>query len=509
MASERNISKLVFNVIVTVITFLSLECCTNNNTPNGNNTPKGNNTSELNSFAFMGEAIDHPANFDKDTIVTPENIEYLYRLFRLDTLFNGDYYLVRSKESNTSSRYLSRLIRMKNGKQAAAQTFYDSEIEPDNILRLGKSLVVGLNSLRVNNYDSTFHHTSHKCRIIVLSESLTPITGRRYYCNEEHTYIESLLQNSDTTFYCSIASGNGKNEPLFHYQFCSNKKFIIKNDTAFARYENAYQIESENVNLSELDWGNDLSDDEIEVAKAHEAAKNEELRDLQNENAGNSTQNNPGNQMPDSIEEHAYVDLGLSVLWASCNIGANLPEEFGDYYAWGEISTKEKYTEENYKWFDTTKKTKWGNCLLIKYNSDGNDGYVDNKSKLDAADDVATVKWGKGWRIPTYKEWNELRNKCSWRWIVLGDIYGYQVTSSVNNNSIFLPAAGEGGYQDQKGHYWASTINYSYNAQSVDFDKIGKKLSYYPGYRVNGYSVRPVKELESIDENAMKTHKVR
>jgi len=200
---------------------------------------------------------------------------------------------------------------------------------------------------------------------------------------------------------------------------------------------------------------------------------------------------------PDNKHPH-IIDLGLpsGTKWACCNVGAKLPEEYGDYYAWGEISTKKEYTSENYKWYDTTRKNESGDYLLTKYNSESSYGRVDNKKKLDAVDDVATVKWGKGWRMPTYKEWNELRKKCSWKWVVLGDVRGYKVTSSVNNNSIFLPAAGEGGYQGLVGHYWASTTSYADCANSIDFDERAKQLDYYAGWRMCGYSVRPIETLE-------------
>ena len=200
-----------------------------------------------------------------------------------------------------------------------------------------------------------------------------------------------------------------------------------------------------------------------------------------------------------SIAEHSYVDLGLSVLWATCNVGANSPEDYGDYYAWGEISTKESYTSENYKWFDTSKTTRLGEYLLTKYNSDSYYGKVDNKAMLDASDDVATIKWGKEWRIPTYKEWNELRKNCTWEWITKGDICGYKVKSKSNNNTIFIPAAGEGGDpSSQVGHYWASTINYADTANSIDFNEKAKQLDYYAGWRQCGYSIRPVRSHISL-----------
>ena len=199
------------------------------------------------------------------------------------------------------------------------------------------------------------------------------------------------------------------------------------------------------------------------------------------------------------INGHEWVDLGLSVKWATCNVGARRPEEFGEYYAWGETDTKESYTSENYKWFDISKKTRFNDYLLTKYNSDSKEGLVDNKSMLDAIDDVATVKWGKEWRIPTYNEWNELRNKCSWEWKKIGDVYGYKVSSKVNNSYIFLPAAGEERVSSGVGHYWASTISF-YNdcANSIDFDAKSKRIDYYVGHRQNGYSVRPILVPESI-----------
>ena len=105
-----------------------------------------------------------------------------------------------------------------------------------------------------------------------------------------------------------------------------------------------------------------------------------------------------------------YMDLGLSVKWATYNIGANSPEEFGDYYAWGEVEVKDNYTWETYKYYDVSNKN------LTKYNTDKNNstGYPDNKTTLDPEDDVAHVKWGGNWRMPTKAEFDELRNNCKW-----------------------------------------------------------------------------------------------
>ena len=118
------------------------------------------------------------------------------------------------------------------------------------------------------------------------------------------------------------------------------------------------------------------------------------------------------------INGHEYVDLGLSVRWATCNVGANNPEDYGDYYAWGETKTKKEYTEEN--------------CETYK-----NIGDIKGTSR-----DVAHVRWGSPWRMPTEEESQELIDNCDWEWTTLNGVEGSKVTSRKNGNSIFLPAAG-------------------------------------------------------------------
>lgn len=229
-------------------------------------------TPDNKSFEFLGEAIGRPENFDKDVIVTLENIDSLYGKYSVEALFNGDYYLIRSKQSYTTSRYLSRLIQMKNGKQVAAKTFYDSEIDANMILRLKNKIIIGLNSLKKNNYDSTFHVSTHKCRIIVLSDNLTPIAGKRFYSQKGHTYIESLMQNSDSTFFCSVASGDVEPSPYAHYQFRAHYNLNIDRQISITTL-NEYKIENEVVDFSKPDWSNDLSDEFIMALKNSENKK--------------------------------------------------------------------------------------------------------------------------------------------------------------------------------------------------------------------------------------------
>lgn len=198
--------------------------------------------------------------------------------------------------------------------------------------------------------------------------------------------------------------------------------------------------------------------------------------------------------IPDPYNGHEYVDLGLpsGVKWATCNVGADNPEDYGDYYAWGETETKSTYEWSTYKWCNGLVTT------LTKYCNSYSYGTVDNKATLDPEDDVARVKWGGDWRMPTKAEQDELRdtNNCTWIWTTQGGKNGYLVTSKKNGNSIFLPASGyrfdsylydAGSY----GGYWSSSLgtSYSYGAYELYFSDY---VSSNDSSRHLGFSVRPV-----------------
>jgi len=183
-----------------------------------------------------------------------------------------------------------------------------------------------------------------------------------------------------------------------------------------------------------------------------------------------------------------YVDLGLpsGLKWATCNIGASSPEEYGDDYAWGETETKsyDSFSNWNYKWYSSG--------TLTKYNN------IDKKTVLEETDDVAHVKLGGTWRIPTDAEWTELRTQCSWTWTRLNGRSGRLVTGK-NGNSIFLPAAGASGnipryYAGTYGNYWSSSLNTGdiYEAWYVTFDSDKVYRDSYTRYV--GISVRAVTE---------------
>ena len=208
---------------------------------------------------------------------------------------------------------------------------------------------------------------------------------------------------------------------------------------------------------------------------------------------GNSEWNGelPGSDDDDEITVTAgdVIDLGLSVKWASCNVGATRPEEYGGYYAWGEVEEKECYEWSTYKWCNGTPDS------MTKYCTDESYCAVDYKTTLDPEDDVARVKWGGDWRMPTADEQYELIEKCSFEWGTLNGVNGYKVTGP-NGNSIFLPAAGSyNGYilygAGDSGDYWSNTLldNSGDSAYSLDY---GDKDGYNDNVRYFGRSVRPV-----------------
>lgn len=170
------------------------------------------------------------------------------------------------------------------------------------------------------------------------------------------------------------------------------------------------------------------------------------------------------------------VDLGLSVKWADRNVGADSPEAYGEYYAWGEITIKDSYTEYNNTTF----------------------GKATGEISGNATYDVATTTWGDGWRLPTVEEINELVANCTWTWVEQNGVNGMSVKAA-NGNTIFLPAAG---FYDETsvslagsyGTYWTGSPydSWNYQANSIDFGSNGQ--GQYPNYRYEGRVIRPVKE---------------
>ena len=200
---------------------------------------------------------------------------------------------------------------------------------------------------------------------------------------------------------------------------------------------------------------------------------------------------NEQSSTPNDGTSHEYVDLGLSVKWATCNVGANAPEEYGDYFAWGETTTKSTYNWSTYKYGNGSSST------LTKYNTSGIYGSVDNKTQLELSDDAAAVNWGGNWRMPTDAEQDELCNNCTWTWTTQNGVNGYKVTSKKNGNSIFLPAAGRRAdsslkYAGSNGYYWSSSLDADYPGRAYELSFDYDNVVWFSSSRGYGRSVRPV-----------------
>lgn len=192
-------------------------------------------------------------------------------------------------------------------------------------------------------------------------------------------------------------------------------------------------------------------------------------------------------------DKHEYVDLGLpsGTLWATCNVGASKPEDYGDYFAWGEIEPKETYQPENYKWSND-------NCeTFTKYCTNSLYGNVDNNLELLPEDDAATANWGSNWCTPSRDQFNELKNPAytTIEQTTQNGVKGVKITSKKNGKTLFFPDAGDRWYDKLlitgDGTYWTRSVEEtdSHTGYVVDLYAGGWGLR----LRATGYPVRPVR----------------
>ena len=228
--------------------------------------------------------------------------------------------------------------------------------------------------------------------------------------------------------------------------------------------------------------------------------------ETENKGAGNTNVENEEATPPGEVKSvskgdvyngHALVNLGLpsGTLWATCNIGTDKPEGYGDYFAWGETEVKPSYEWSNYKYCEGGESNQ-----LTKYcgfSEEGFNGYNDKLKSLDFVDDAATANWGNGWCMPSELQWRELMDNTTCIWTTLNGVKGRLFTAS-NGNSLFLPAAGfrSNELQDveNNAYYWSSSLCidvpsraryfYSYNSETFDMDEDSRYF---------GYSVRAVR----------------
>ncbi|MBO5974599.1 MAG: hypothetical protein J6P95_02615 [Paludibacteraceae bacterium] len=229
------------------------------------------------------------------------------------------------------------------------------------------------------------------------------------------------------------------------------------------------------------------------------------------DNSSDNEQNGEGTPKPETPTSgtengYDYVDLGLpsGLNWATCNVGATKPEEYGNYYAWGEVEPKEVYTWSTYKFMDSSVNDWTGvnKYTFADYQTSGvwydNSGNFigDNKTVLDPEDDAAFVNMGGSWRMPTIEEQKELIDECTWTWTTLNGVNGYNVEGP-NGNSIFLPAAGcrydsdlygAGPY----GYYWSSSLYTDNSGYAYRLGFYSDLVYWYYYDRYYGLSVRGV-----------------
>ena len=226
-------------------------------------------------------------------------------------------------------------------------------------------------------------------------------------------------------------------------------------------------------------------------------------------NGGNNNGGNGGN----SLNGHEYVDLGLpsGTLWATCNVGADTPEGYGDYFAWGETQPKGIYEWENYIYAEYVEGKMYYYPKFTKYctnSSSGYNGFTDNLNTLLPEDDAATANWGSGWCMPTSSQWEELLGNTTCVWTMQNGVNGRRFTGS-NGNVVFLPASSDcWGTESlpthpkclgEDGNYWSNSLSLEYDEEENDiashfsFDSSSYQMDRIEGgLRFIGASVRPV-----------------
>ena len=320
-------------------------------------------------------------------------------------------------------------------------------------------------------YTSNYNNTGLKCMVI------TGTTGNKiviphigYYQHLSNTYAG---YNEFATNICNMCWTSECTNDLIHGYYCS---ILGSGDTA--RVSTGEQDKKIHVPIRPV-WDDNMEEDTT---------------------------------IPESEDAGEAVDLGLSVLWSTTNIGAQNPEDYGEYYAWGELTPKTTYTLNNYKYHIT------GTTDYNSYTSYKNIGNNISGTQYDAAKQL----WGGDWRMPTLEEFNELRNNCTWEPVLSGGtdpygspfIDGYLVTSKINGNSIFLPSNGfkndnQFANDSTGGRLWTATVNirkpyYYANAIAYTFTSAGTtpledSSHYFPGtyYRTLGCGIRPVKSVST------------
>ena len=351
---------------------------------------------------------------------------------------------------------------------------------------------LGLHQFSQLLLDDLFNQTMDK----LVTERLEPVLGKRNRYQMSTTGATIHLNtdaNCEVYRYgkheCNVVTGEDK---IVYLKKGKHKFEFISIDNEKAKYSMVFTVEDIDMeDLIEITLRPTIQKCEQDECEAAERLRKEQERIEQERLRKEQEERERIAQELKKKNGHEYVDLGLSVKWATCNVGASKPEEYGDYFARGETTPKSTYEWSTYKYCNGSLDS------LTKYNTKSSYGIVDNKTTLELSDDAARANWGGSWRMPTRAEQDELREKCTWTWTTQNGVKGYKVTSRINGNSIFLPAAGfcDGSslYRaGSGGYYWSSSLytDIPYYAYELNFYSYIVYRNYY--YRYYGLSVRPV-----------------
>lgn len=361
---------------------------------------------------------------------------------------------------------------------------------------------LGLHQFSQLLLDDLFNQTMDK----LVTERLEPVLGKRNRYQMSTTGATIHLNtdaNCEVYRYgkheCNVVTGEDK---IVYLNKGRHKFEFVSIDNEKAKYSMVFTVEDidmeDLIEITLLPTIQKCEQDERETAerlrKEQERIEQERLRKEQEEQERIRKEQEERERIAQELKKkngHEYVDLGLSVKWATCNVGASQPEEYGDYFAWGETTPKSTYDSSTYKW------CRGSIITLTKYNTESSYGTVDNKTTLELSDDAARANWGGSWRMPTKAEQDELREKCTWTWTTQNGVSGYKVTSKINGKSIFLPASGcRSGrslfYAGSYGTYWSSSLYTDNPSYAFYLSFRSSYVRWYSNGRFGGHSVRPV-----------------
>lgn len=326
------------------------------------------------------------------------------------------------------------------------------------------------------------------CNLIILEQGLSI----------DETSDEEISGTGNIAYFILASNGGGEDE-LAAGTYLSNNSTIKAESMIFTSPEEFAKMSGKAITDATLTVSRDTKGEEIYYSGSFEFFADEKKFSGSFKDLVNSVMSKETPPPPPTL-----VDLGLSVLWASCNLGASKPTEYGGYYQWAgtkDVSDTDIYLD-------------WSNCPYhtgssnssgwSKYNTKSSYGTVDNKTVLEAMDDAATVALGGNWRIPTDEEWTELMNtdNCSWTWTSIDGVSGYNVQSKKSGYTdkwIFLPAAG---YRNNdrlsdvgsRSYYWSSSLHTDYPSVAYDMYFNSSYVSRFYDFRYYGQPVRPVSE---------------